>query len=87
VNSDLTVPINWMLVVAIGSVIAVCIALWNHPAALRRFAARYIARAEALDQSRSAFECSLQRWNKRLGVPDPQPFRLRIPERQAQVKS
>jgi hypothetical protein len=82
-NSDLAVPINWMLAVALASVVAVLIGIWSHPSALRRIAARYLARADALDQSRSVFDRSLERWNKRLGIP---PDRQRAAATSAQER-
>jgi len=87
-NSDVNVPINVVLLIAIGAIIAFAIGVWNHPRELRRLAARYLARAEALDLSRSSFDRSLRRWNKRLKVPEPQTHRFRLPgRREEQVKS
>ncbi len=75
-NPDVSVPINWFLLVVLFAIVALWIGIWSHPPILRRIAARYLARAEALEKSRLVFERSLRRWHGR----------LRIPERQARTK-
>jgi len=66
---DVAVPINGFLVVALMAAVAAWIGIWNRPDYLRRIAARYLARAESLDRSRTVFESSLRRWQKRLHIP------------------
>ncbi|GEM_PF-3779675 len=68
-TADLGVGINWMLVVAALCAAALWIGLWNHPEALRKIAARYLARAEALDRSRDVYIRALTLWEKRLNIP------------------
>jgi len=75
-NSDMSVPINWFMFVTLLAILALWIGIWNHPPVLRRIAARYLARAEALDKSRTIFDTSLRRWHRQ----------LRIPERQARTE-
>jgi hypothetical protein len=72
-NSDIAIPVNWFLVVALVALMALWIAIWNHPATMRKMAARYLARAEALERSRDVYEKSLRRWNKQLGIPENTP--------------
>jgi hypothetical protein len=69
-NPDVAVPVNWFLVVVLLGIAAAWIGVWNHPSAMRRIAARYLARAEALDRSRSVFENSLRRWHRQLRIPE-----------------
>ena len=67
-NPDVAVPVNWFLVVVLLAITAAWIGVWNHPPVLRRIAARYLARAEALDRSRMVFENSLRSWHKKLHI-------------------
>lgn len=67
-NAD---PINWMLLVMILFVASLCLVAWSQPGTLRKLSARCLARADALDQSHSAYEKSLRHWNKQLRIPEP----------------